>query len=94
VAVFADGEVDRSPCGSGTASRVAVLQARGLLEPGAALVHDSLVGSRFRAVVEGELDVDGMQAVVPAITGTAYPTGEHVFVLDADDDLAPGFLLQ
>jgi proline racemase len=94
VAVFADGEVDRSPCGSGTASRVAVLRARGLLEPGATLVHDSVVGSRFRAVVEGEVDVDGIEAVVPVVTGTAFPTGEHVFVLDADDELAAGFLLQ
>ncbi len=94
VAVFADGEVDRSPCGSGTASRIAVLHAQGTLAPGAALVHDSIVGSRFRAVVDGELEVDGREAVVPVVTGSAYPTGEHVFVLDPEDDLAPGFLLQ
>jgi proline racemase len=93
VAVFADGEVDRSPCGSGTASRVAVLRARGLLTSGAALVHDSMVGSRFRAVVEDELLVDGMDAVVPVVTGTAFPTGEHVFVADPGDELAHGFLL-
>ena len=94
VAVFADGEVDRSPCGSGTASRVAVLRARGQLEPGGALVHDSVVGSRFRAVVEREVDVDGLEAVVPVVTGTAFPTGEHVFVVEADDELASGFLLK
>jgi proline racemase len=94
VAVFADGEVDRSPCGSGTASRVAVLRARGLLEPGTALVHDSVVGSRFRAVVEDQLDLHGIEAVVPVVTGTAFPTGEHVFVVDRDDELASGFLLQ
>ena len=94
VAVFADGEVDRSPCGSGTASRVAVLRARGLLPPGRALLHDSVVGSRFRAVVEDELVVDGVDAVVPVVTGTAFPTGEHVFVADPDDELARGFLLR
>jgi proline racemase len=94
VAVFADGEVDRSPCGSGTASRVAVLRARGLLPPRAALVHDSMVGSRFRAVVEDEVVVDGMDAIVPVVTGTAFPTGEHVFVAETDDELARGFLLQ
>jgi proline racemase len=93
VAVFADGEVDRSPCGSGTASRVAVLDARGLLAPGTALVHDSVVGSRFRAVIEDELVVDGVRAVVPVVTGTAFPTGEHAFLADPDDELAAGFLL-
>jgi proline racemase len=94
VAVFADGEVDRSPCGSGTASRVAVLRARGQLPTGVALVHDSVVGSRFRAVVEEKVLVDGIDAVVPVVTGSAFPTGEHVFVADADDELARGFLLQ
>jgi proline racemase len=94
VTVFADGEVDRSPCGSGTASRVAVLRACGSLAPGTALVHDSVVGSRFRAVVEEELVVDGVEAVVPVVTGTAFPTGEHVFVSDAEDELAGGFLLR
>src|ERR671933_3024353 len=72
VAVFADGEVDRSPCGSGTASRVAVLRARGILAPGGALIHDSIVGSRFRAVIEDEVVVDGVQAVIPVVTGTAF----------------------
>jgi proline racemase len=94
VAVFADGEVDRSPCGSGTASRVAVLTARGVLPPGTALVHDSVVGSRFRAVVEDRVLVDGIEAVVPVVTGTAFPTGEHLFLADAEDELAAGFLLR
>ena len=47
VTIFADGEVDRSPCGSGSAARLAVLDARGELGPGQALVHDSIVGSTF-----------------------------------------------
>jgi proline racemase len=94
VAIFADGEVDRSPCGSGTASRVAVLSARGVLRPGDALVHESVVGSRFRAVVDDRDVVDGVEVVVPVVTGTAFPTGEHVFVADPDDDLAAGFLLR
>jgi proline racemase len=93
VAVFADGEVDRSPCGSGTASRVAVLAASGRLEPRQALLHDSIVGSRFRAVVDGRTTVAGVPAVLPVVTGRAHRTGEHTFVVDDDDDLAPGFLL-
>lgn len=92
VVVFADGEVDRSPCGSGTAARVAVLDAIGGLE-GGVLVHDSIVGSRFTGRVLERTTVDGIDAVVPGVYGTAHPTGEHLFVVDPDDELGGGFLL-
>jgi proline racemase len=52
-------EVDRSPCGSGSAARVAVLDARGDLGPGQTLVHDSIVGSTFRCRVVDSLTADG-----------------------------------
>jgi proline racemase/trans-L-3-hydroxyproline dehydratase len=94
VTIFADGELDRSPCGSGTAARVATLAATGRLAPGHTLLHESIVGSRFTACVASTTDVDGYAAVVPSITGTAYPTGEHTFVVDPDDDLVPGFVLR
>ncbi|MFI6644371.1 proline racemase family protein [Streptomyces sp. NPDC050504] len=94
VTVFADGQVDRSPCGSGTCSRIAVLAANGLLKPGRTLVHDSIVGSRFTARVVEELTSDGHPAVVPEVTGTAYRTGEHRFALDPADDLGTGFVLR
>jgi proline racemase len=95
VTIFADGELDRSPCGSGTAARLATLTAAGALAPGATLVHDSIVGSRFTARVTADTEgPDGVPAVVPTVTGTAYPTGEHVFETDPDDDLVPGFVLR
>ncbi|MDQ2796288.1 MAG: proline racemase family protein [Actinomycetota bacterium] len=94
VTIFADGELDRSPCGSGTASRVAALDATGRLSRGQVLVHDSIIGSRFRARVVGETRVDGYDAVVAAVTGRAHRTGEHVFVVDPRDDLVPGFVLR
>ncbi|MFF3917208.1 proline racemase family protein [Streptomyces sp. NPDC001852] len=94
VTVFADGQVDRSPCGSGTCSRVAVLAASGHLKPGQTLVHDSIVGTRFHARIVGERAVDGFPAVVPEVTGTAYRTGEHRFELDPADDLGTGFVLR
>jgi proline racemase/trans-L-3-hydroxyproline dehydratase len=93
VTIFADGEVDRSPCGSGTASRVASLVASGALGPHQVLTHDSIVGSRFVARVLEHTSVDGVPAVVPSITGTAHRTGEHTFVLDPRDEL-PGFVLR
>ncbi|MEV0598461.1 proline racemase family protein [Streptomyces sp. NPDC050315] len=92
--VFADGQVDRSPCGSGTCSRVAVLAATGHLKPGQALVHDSIVGTRFHARIVEELTADGYSAVVPEVTGTAYRTGEHRFEIDPADDLGTGFVLR
>lgn len=94
VTVFADGEVDRSPCGSGTASRVANLAAAGRLVPGQDLVHESIVGTVFRARIVAESPVAGRQAVVPEVSGMAYRTGRHVFELDPADPLGEGFVLR
>jgi proline racemase len=94
VTVFADGEVDRSPCGSGTSARLALLHREGRLKPGEELRHLSIVGSEFRARVVGDADVDGTPAVVTEVEGSAYRTGEHTFVVDPDDPIGEGFLLR
>jgi proline racemase len=94
VTVFADGEVDRSPCGSGTSARLALLDRSGRLPRGNELRHLSIVGSEFRARVVGDAEVAGAPAVVTEVEGSAYRTGEHVFTLDPDDPLGQGFLLR
>jgi proline racemase/trans-L-3-hydroxyproline dehydratase len=94
VTVFADGEVDRSPCGSGTSARLALLDRSGQLGRGEELRHLSIVGTEFRGRVVGETEVAGFQAVVTEVEGSAYRTGEHVFTVDPDDPLADGFLLR
>jgi proline racemase len=94
VAVFADGEVDRSPCGSGTCARLAVLAADGRLPVGTVLRHDSIVGSTFTGTVLDTVEVDGGSAVIPQVTGMAYRTGEHAFSIDPHDPLVPGFVLR
>jgi proline racemase len=94
VTVFADGEVDRSPCGSGTCARLAVLHADGRLPAGTLLRHDSIVGSTFTGRVLGTVDDDGRPAVLPQVTGMAYRTGEHAFTVDPHDPLVPGFVLR
>jgi proline racemase len=94
VTVFADGEVDRSPCGSGTCARLAVLTGEGRLPAGTLLRHDSIVGSTFVGTVLGTLDVEGRAAVLPQVTGMAYRTGQHVFSIDPHDPLVPGFVLR
>ncbi|WP_262776207.1 proline racemase family protein [Brevibacterium permense] len=90
VTVFADGQVDRSPCGSGTAARVAALHAAGELRPGRTLVHESIVGTRFRARVLEET-ADG---VIPVVTGSAHRVATSTFEVDPLDDLVPGFVLR
>src|SRR5262252_3776646 len=94
VTIFADGEVDRSPCGSGTCARLAVLAAGGRLPAGTVLRHDSIVGSTFTATVLDTVDAGGRPAVIPQVTGTAYRTGEHLFSIDPHDPLVPGFVLR
>ena len=94
VTVFADGEVDRSPCGSGTASRVALLAATGALAEGRQLVHESIVGTVFRASIAQRVEAAGRPAVVPEVSGMAYRTGRHVFELDPADPLGEGFVLR
>jgi proline racemase len=94
VAVFADGEVDRSPCGSGTSARLALLDASGELPRGEELRHLGIVGSEFRGRVVGDADVAGRPAVVTEVEGSAHRTGEHRFVLEDADELGTGFLLR
>lgn len=94
VTIFADGQVDRSPCGSGTAARVAVLAATGKLADQQTLVHDSIVGSRFTATVHAQVTENDRPAVVPVVTGSAYRVGSSLFTIDPHDPLVPGFVLR
>ncbi|MBO0829802.1 MAG: proline racemase family protein [Pseudonocardia sp.] len=94
ITVFADGEVDRSPCGSGTSARVALLAADGELRPGDELCHESVVGSEFTAWVAERTTAHGNPAVIPAMTGTAYAVGTCRFTVDPRDGLVPGFVLR
>ncbi len=94
VTVFADGEVDRSPCGSGTSARLAVLYADGRLPEGSLLRHDSIVGSTFEGRVLDTVTTDEGEAIIPQVTGMAYRTGEHTFHIDPADPLVPGFILR
>ncbi len=94
VTVFADGEVDRSPCGSGTSARLAILHAQGRLRAGEELRHRSIVDSTFGGRVVGTAAVAGRAAVVTEVEGRAHLTGRHEFTLDPADPLGTGFLLR
>lgn len=92
--VFARAEVDRSPCGSGTTARLAALYARGLLGPGEEFAHESALETVFRGRIVETTSLDGRPAVITEITGRAYLTGFHTFVVDPADPLGEGFLLR
>jgi proline racemase len=93
VTIFADAEVDRSPCGTGTCAVMAVLSAMGLLGPDQTFVHESIIGTRFRGRIAGETAVGDLPAILPEIEGEAYITGESVFLIDETDPLRHGFRL-
>jgi proline racemase len=95
VTVFADGEIDRSPCGSGTSARLAILHDRGELAVGDLFRHWSIVDSVFDAwVVAVGPSVGGHPSVITEIEGSAYRTGEALFTLDPRDPIGTGFLLR
>jgi proline racemase len=94
VTVFADAEVDRSPCGTGTCAVMAVLAAMEFLEEGQIFTHESLIGTRFRGRIAGRTSFGDLPAIVPLLEGEAYLTGRHEFVLDPADPLRDGFRLE
>jgi proline racemase len=89
--VLANGAVDRSPSGTGSAAVMAVLDAMGLLGEGMVFVHEGLAGTKFTGRVAGRTAVGEFEAIVPEITGSAWITGEHAFLIDPSDPFPEGF---
>jgi trans-L-3-hydroxyproline dehydratase len=91
--IVSPGRSDRSPTGTGTCARMAVLHARGLLKIGQGLTHESLIGSRFVGRVLSETTVGGRPAIRPSIAGRAWITGLHQYMVDASDPWPSGYCL-
>ena len=94
VCVFAEGEVDRCPTGSGVSGRMAIHHHRSELKAGESLQIESITGSIFKGSVVSELEYGPYRAVVPQVEGTAHVTGSHTFLIDPDDPMKNGFLLR
>lgn len=94
VCVFADGEVDRSPTGTGVSGRIAIDAARGLLREGETIRVESVLGSVFQGSFTDTTTVGKFPAVVPEIAGTAYITGRSTLWIDPTDDLGRGFMIR
>ena len=94
VCVFAEGEVDRSPTGTGVSARVAIERARGRLQPGKPFVVESIIATRFTGRIARDLEWEAYDAVVPEIEGSAWITGRNEILISPDDPLAEGFILR
>lgn len=93
VVIYGEGQVDRSPCGTGTAAVCTLMHHRGELAVGAPFTSLSPIDTRFTARVVAETTVGDLAAVEVEIEGAAHVTGIHRFVLDPHDPLPEGFLL-
>ena len=85
------GVIDRSPCGTGTCAKMAVLHARGRLGVGDEFRHEGILDTVFTGRVEAETSVGDRAAIVPSITGTAWITGFASYVVDPTDPFPEGF---
>ncbi|UCD64033.1 MAG: proline racemase family protein [Candidatus Zixiibacteriota bacterium] len=94
VCIFAEGEVDRSPTGTGVSARLAIHYARREITVGQAIVIESIIGSTFTGRVVEKTTFGPHAAVVPEVEGRAFITGRHQFVLDPDDPFKDGFILR
>jgi proline racemase len=91
--IVAPGRSDRSPTGTGTSARLAVLRARGQIDLGEELVHGSIIGTRFHGRILRETTVAGRPAVVPAIRGRGWITGYHHYRVDPSDPFPTGYVV-
>jgi len=94
VCIFADGEVDRCPTGTGVSARLAIHHARGEIGTGESMVVESIIGSRFTGRVVETTNFGPHRAVIPEVGGTAHITGRHEFLIDPDDPWRDGFILR
>ena len=95
ICIFADGEVDRSPTGTGVSGKCAILHGRGEVEIGQTIAIESLIGTKFEVTARSTTTVgEGMPAVIPEVSGRAFITGRNEFFINPDDPLRTGFLLR
>jgi proline racemase len=94
VCIFAEGEVDRCPTGTGVSGRLAIHHAKGELPVDKTIVIESLIGTEFSGRVVETTMINGLPGIIPEVSGTAHITGRHEFYIDPDDPLAEGFILR
>jgi proline racemase len=94
VCIFAEGEVDRCPTGTGVSARLAIHHARGEIDLNTPMVVESIIGTRFTGRAVETITFGPHAAVIPEIEGTAHITGRQEFLIDPNDPLRDGFILR
>jgi len=94
VCIFAEGEVDRSPTGTGVSARLALEFTRGRLKKNEPFTVESIIGTRFTGTVVDSTKFDRYDAVIPRVEGSAWITGKHEFLIAPDDPIKDGFILR
>jgi len=94
VCIFAEGEVDRSPTGTGVSARAAILHAKGEIKVGESIIIESIIGSTFSVKVVAITTFGNYDAVIPEVSGNAYITGKNTFWINPEDPLKNGFVLR
>ncbi len=94
VCVFAEGEVDRSPTGSGVSGRAAIHHARGELNVGEKITIESIVESTMTVCVKQDASFGNFPAIIPLVGGSSHYTGQHEFLIDPSDPMSEGFILR
>ena len=92
--MFADGEVDRSPTGTGVSGRIALLLHRNEIDLNEDIVIESIIGTKFKVRGIEMKNYGSYSAVIPQIEGTSYITGRNEFYIDKNDPLKHGFILR
>jgi proline racemase len=91
--VIPPGRSDRSPTGTGTSARMAVLHARGRMAVGDSLIHSSIIGSEFHGTIKATTSIGDVPAIVPTVRGSAWITGFHNYVVDSSDPYPTGYVV-
>ncbi|EHR78859.1 proline racemase [Thermococcus litoralis DSM 5473] len=94
VCIFADGEVDRSPTGTGVSARLAILYEKGEIDIGEEITIESIIGTKFTGKVVEETRYGLYRAIIPEVGGNAYIVAKNTFLIDPQDPLKYGFFLR
>ncbi len=94
VCIFAEGEVDRSPTGTGVSARMALHYAKGEIDLNEQMIIESIIGTKFTGSIHQTTKFGEYDAVIPQVEGNAFITGKHEFLIDPEDPLKKGFILR
>ena len=91
--VIRPGKLDRSPCGTGTSARLAVMKEKNEIQINQEFISESIIGSKFKASIEKEVIINNKNCIIPKITGSAFITGKQNLYIDKDDPFPEGYRL-